>query len=52
MFEISGGIILAIQFWKVYVIVNEQGRTIDEAWDEVNLKFTFRKTVSREVINL
>jgi hypothetical protein len=33
---------LAIQFWKFFVIVNEQGRTVDESSDGVNLKFTFR----------
>jgi hypothetical protein len=43
---------LAIQFWKIYVIVNEQGRTVDEAWDGVNLKFTFRRTVNRELMEL
>jgi hypothetical protein len=42
----------AIQLWKVYVIVNEQGRTVDEVWDGVNLKFTFRRTVNREVVDL
>jgi hypothetical protein len=40
---------LAIQFWKIYVIVKEHGRTVDEAWDGVNLKFTFRRTVDREL---
>jgi hypothetical protein len=34
------------------VIVNEQGRTVDEVWDGVNLKFIFRRTVNREVVGL
>jgi hypothetical protein len=32
---------LAIQFWGLYSIINEHGRNINEAWDGVNLKFTF-----------
>jgi hypothetical protein len=43
---------LAIQFWRLYAIVNEQGRTVDEAWDGVNLKFTFRRTMNREGMEL
>jgi hypothetical protein len=36
----------------LYIIVNEQGKSVDEAWDGVNLKFTFRRTVSREVMGM
>jgi hypothetical protein len=43
---------LAIQFWDIYSIVNEQECTIKEAWDGVNLKFTFRRTVNVRVMNL
>jgi hypothetical protein len=42
---------LAIQYWNVYSIINEQGKTIREAWDGVNLKFTFMRTVSSEIMN-
>ena len=35
---------LAIQFWHVYVIVNEKGKTIKYAWDGSVLKFSFRRT--------
>jgi hypothetical protein len=38
---------LAILFWDLYVIVNEQQCTIADAWDGSNLKFTFRRTVSQ-----
>jgi hypothetical protein len=38
---------LAIQYWRLYCIVNEQGATIKEVWNGVNLKFTFRRTVNR-----
>jgi hypothetical protein len=31
--------------------VNEQGKTINEACDGVNLKFRFRRTVNRETMN-
>jgi hypothetical protein len=32
-------------------IVNEQGARISEAWDGVNLQFTFRRTVNRETMD-
>jgi hypothetical protein len=41
---------LAIKFGG-YCIVNEQGRTLDEAWDGVNLKFTFRRTMDRGLMD-
>jgi hypothetical protein len=37
---------LAIQYWDLYVIVNEKGYTIRDACDGLNLKFTFRMTVN------
>jgi hypothetical protein len=39
-----GSCSLAIQYWEIFTIVNEQGSTIREAWDGVNLRFTFRRT--------
>jgi hypothetical protein len=42
---------LAIQFWEIYSINNEQGKTIKEAWDGVNLRFTFRRTVDSHLLN-
>jgi hypothetical protein len=42
---------LAIQYWRLYCIVNEQGVTIKKAWDGVNLKFTFRRMVNRELMD-
>jgi len=35
---------LAIQFWPLYVLVNEKGKTIHEAWDGVTLRFSFRRS--------
>jgi hypothetical protein len=32
---------LAIQYWELCCIVNEQNRSIFELWDGVNLKYTF-----------
>jgi hypothetical protein len=37
---------LSILFWDLYIIVNEQMCVIADVWDGVNLKFTFRRTVS------
>jgi hypothetical protein len=43
---------LAIQYWDLYSIINEQGVTIREAWDGQNLRSTFRRTVSGKVFAL
>jgi hypothetical protein len=43
---------LAIQYLEIFSIVNEQGCTIREAWDDTNLKFTFRRTINRRVLEL
>lgn len=40
---------LAIQFYPLYRIVNEKGKSLAELWDGVNLKCTFRRTVSQEL---
>jgi hypothetical protein len=42
---------LAIQYWGIYLIINEQGATIREFWDGVNLKFTFIRTVDSKTMN-
>jgi hypothetical protein len=36
---------LAIQYWNIYSIISDQGKTVSEAWDGVRLKFTFSRTV-------
>jgi hypothetical protein len=36
---------LAIQYWNIYSIISDQGKTVSEAWDGVKLKFTFSRTV-------
>jgi len=41
-----GSTSLAIQFWPIYRILNEQGKTIAELWDGTNLKCTFRRNFS------
>jgi hypothetical protein len=40
---------LAIQFWPLYRIVNEKGKTIAELWDGVSLKCTFRRCISEDL---
>jgi hypothetical protein len=45
-----GSCSLAIQFWNLYSIVNEHGKTLKEAWDGDSLKFTFRRTVDRRTL--
>ena len=34
---------LAIQYWKLYRLLNEKNKTIAEIWDGENLKCTFRE---------
>jgi len=41
---------LATQFWQLYVINNEQGVTISQVWEGVNLKLTFRRAVSQQLM--
>jgi hypothetical protein len=42
---------LSSMYWDIYCIINEQGKTIRETWDGVNLMFTFRRTVNTELMN-
>lgn len=35
---------LAVQFWNLFCICNQIGKTLAEIWDEVELKLTFRRT--------
>jgi hypothetical protein len=37
---------LAIQFWDLYMIMNEKNKTVQELWDGTNLKCTFRRIVN------
>jgi hypothetical protein len=43
---------LAIQFWEIYMIVNEKGISLRDAWDGFNLRFTFTRTVDRRLMNM
>jgi hypothetical protein len=43
---------LAIQYWEIYLIVNEHGCTVREAWDGENLKFPFRRIVNSKLMQL
>lgn len=40
---------LAIQFWDIYVLVNEKTSSIADLWDGHNLKCTFRRTVDESL---
>jgi hypothetical protein len=40
---------LAIQFYPLYRIINEHGKTIAELWDGYNLKVSFRRDVSESL---
>ena len=43
---------LDVQFWPLYNIVNEKGMVVAEAWDGFDLKFTFRRIVSPQLMNM
>ncbi|TVU21933.1 hypothetical protein EJB05_31604, partial [Eragrostis curvula] len=43
---------LAVQFWELYIIVNEKTATIADLWDGVDLKCTFRRTVSDRLYDM
>jgi hypothetical protein len=43
---------LAIQYWKLYCLINEHNRTIAKLWDGENLMCTFRRCVDRRIFDL
>lgn len=43
---------LAIQFWPLYVINDQQGKTIAQDWDGHVLRLTFRLAVSENLMNM
>ena len=43
---------LPILYWPLYVINQQQGKTVSDVWDGVNLRLTFRSAVSENVMNL
>jgi mannosylglycoprotein endo-beta-mannosidase len=47
-----GNISLATVLWPLYVINEQQGKTVCEVWDGENLMLTFRRCVSPSTINL
>lgn len=42
---------LAIQYWGLYVSIDEQSAPIEELWDGGNLKWTLRRCVSQKIVN-
>ena len=47
-----GNISLATVYWPLYVINEQQGKTLHEVWDGENLMLTFRRCVSTSTMNL
>jgi hypothetical protein len=43
---------LAIQYWEIYYLVNEQNKSVEELWDGQNLKCTFPRCVDIRLYNL
>jgi hypothetical protein len=47
-----GSCSLAIQYWEIYSIINEQGCSVCDAWDGSQLRFSFRRTVDDRLMQL
>ena len=47
-----GNTSLATVYWPLYVINEQQGKTLHEVWDGENLMLTFRRCVSTSTMNL
>jgi len=45
-----GNTCLAIIFWPLYVINDQQAKTISEVWDGENLQLSFRRSVSERLM--
>lgn len=43
---------LAIEFWELYVIVQEKSKTAYDLWDGTSLKCTFRRYVADRLMNM
>jgi hypothetical protein len=43
---------LAIQYWKIYYLINEHNKTIVDLWDGDNLRCTFRSCVDSRLFGL
>lgn len=43
---------LAIQFWPLYVINEQQGKTISQVWDGQVLRLSFRRLVSENLMHM
>jgi hypothetical protein len=41
---------LATQYWDIYYIVNQQTKTIEDLWDGSQLRCTFRRTFTAELL--
>jgi len=39
-------------FWPLYVINEQRGKIVSDVWNGVDLKLTFRRTVSESIMNL
>ena len=44
-----GNTSLAIIYWPLYVINEQQGKSIQEVWDGEELKLSFRRNVSESL---
>ena len=43
---------LAVQFFDIYILCNEQGKTVQSVWDGTSLKLTFRRNFSPRLMQL
>jgi hypothetical protein len=43
---------LAIQFWPLYVVNEQHGKTISQVWDGQVLRLTFKRSVSERLMDM
>lgn len=48
----TGNVSLAIVYWPLYMINEQQGKSITQVWDGVDVKLSFRRRVSDQLMNM
>lgn len=52
LWEDTGSTSLAIQFWALYIIINEHGKSIANLWDGITLECSFGRNVNEALYQL
>jgi hypothetical protein len=41
-----------IQFWEIYILINEQNNSVAQLWDGTNLKCMFKRCVDQRLFHM